>query len=85
MDAASTVILAGVAHIPKHDPGWAPSFELLLGIFGCLVVCAGVVLTNGLWRIKDGKSCFTYLFGPVVLAIGLAMTIAGLGLAFHLL
>ncbi|KIZ13732.1 hypothetical protein [Streptomyces natalensis] len=81
----STVILAGVAHLPKHDPGWGPSLWELLGIIGCIVVYAGVVLTNGLWRVKDGRGCFTYLFGPVILLIGLAMAIVGFGFAFHLL
>ncbi|MGX1756663.1 hypothetical protein ACWIG5_07070 [Streptomyces lydicus] len=83
--AVGTVILAGVAHLPKHDPGWAPGFLALLGIFGCVLVCAGVALTRSLLRVKDGKNWFNFVFGPVVLVIGLAMAVVGFGFAFRLL
>ncbi|MYT32736.1 MULTISPECIES: hypothetical protein [unclassified Streptomyces] len=82
---AGSVVLAGVAHIPKHDPGLAPDLLELLGFVGCVFVFAGIGLTNGLWRVKNGKNWFTYLFGPVVFVLGLAMTVMGFGFSFGLL
>ncbi|MFI1204665.1 hypothetical protein ACH4VR_35445 [Streptomyces sp. NPDC020883] len=86
LQEAGTVILAGVAHIPKHDPGWGGTFQLLLGFFvGCPITVAGVYLTVGLWRVKDGKTWFNHLFGPLVFVIGLAVAVPCFGFAFHLL
>ncbi|AJC56707.1 hypothetical protein [Streptomyces sp. 769] len=79
------MILVGVAHIPKHDPGLAPDLLEFLGFVGCVFVFAGVGLTKGLWRVRDDKNWFNCLFGPVVFVLGLAMAVVGFGFSFGLL
>ncbi|MGW7573065.1 hypothetical protein [Streptomyces sp. NPDC054765] len=80
------VILAGVAHSnPNVPPDWPGFFMVVLGIFGCPIVYAGVALTIALLRVNGEKNWANYVIGPVILLVGLAITVAGFGFGFRLL
>ncbi|AJC56708.1 MULTISPECIES: hypothetical protein [Streptomyces] len=80
------LILAGVAHVKSnYDAGWGPGLLLILGVFGCLVVCAGAAVTRALLRVEGEKNWVGRAVGPVIFAMGLAMTVVGFGFSFGLL
>ncbi|WP_274914042.1 hypothetical protein [Streptomyces sp. WZ-12] len=82
---ASTVILAGVAHVDPNEPADWLSFLALPGaVFGLPLVIAGVGVTAAIWRMKGRRKWGEYVIGPVILLVGLAIAVPCFGFAFHL-
>ncbi|MFE6687162.1 hypothetical protein ACFVFQ_11860 [Streptomyces sp. NPDC057743] len=83
---ASTVILAGVAHVNPNEPADWLGFLALPGvILGLPLVVVGVGMTLAIRRVKWRRKWGDYVIGPVFLLVGLAIAVPCFGFAFHLL